>query len=115
MPKKVPVHRPRTFGRPGDQRRQYDRTPQRAEANAFYWSPRWRKLSAQYKRENPLCVMCNAEGFIVAAEVTDHIIPRDVDPSLEWEWSNFRSLCHHHHNKVRAEQNAEKARRRPIG
>lgn len=52
---------------------------------------------------HPLCVMCEAEGRVTAADVVDHIVPlwdggQDID-------SNLQSLCQtpHHDAKSKAE------------
>ncbi len=56
----------------------------------FYNSQVWRKLSAQYKYANPLCVNFDECGGV--AEVTDHILPiRDGGGKLDW--NNLQSLC----------------------
>jgi 5-methylcytosine-specific restriction protein A len=56
----------------------------------FYNSAVWRKLSAQYKAANPLCVNFDECGGV--AEITDHIVPiRDGGDKLNWD--NLQSLC----------------------
>ena len=77
---------------------QRDYNKRKRTGQGFYNSPQWKKTAARYKRNNPLCVDCEANGKTVAVDVVDHIIPvkeggAEVDPD------NLQSLCHFHHNK----------------
>jgi 5-methylcytosine-specific restriction endonuclease McrA len=65
------------------------------ESRKVYRTNRWKEISKRNLRENPLCVMCKAEGKIVAATETDHIIPisKGGDP---WAKENLQSLCKPH-------------------
>lgn len=67
---------------------------------------KWQQARAQFLREHPLCVMCDADGRVEAATVVDHITPHRGDQSLFWRRSNWQSLCstHHSRDKQRAEQ-----------
>ena len=62
------------------------------------YNSRWRKARKKYLETHPLCVMCEAEGRFVKAEVVDHIIPHRGDPELFWDQSNWQPLCKHHHD-----------------
>jgi 5-methylcytosine-specific restriction protein A len=70
----------------------------------FYLSPRWKHTRMIHLSRQPLCVMCEALGLLVAGQIVDHIIPRsqggaDCDPS------NLQTLCKRHHNiKTKREQ-----------
>ena len=67
---------------------------------------RWQRLSRAYRRRNPLCVLCRAEGYVVAAREVDHIIARR-DGGAVWDERNLQSLCRTHHMlKTRGEQGA---------
>lgn len=59
---------------------------------------RWHKARTAFLRENPLCVMCRAEGRTTEAQVVDHIVPHRGDEKLFWDRSNWQSLCKPHHN-----------------
>ena len=55
---------------------------------------RGRPLQRRNKRflqENPLCVMCEAEGRVSVAEEVDHIIPLFKGGADEWK--NLQGLC----------------------
>ena len=54
----------------------------------------WRKLRAMVLSEQPLCEMCERQGYTVLATDVDH---RDNNPSNN-ERSNLSSLCHSHHS-----------------
>ena len=101
MPDKIPSYRPPVSG---NTRASYEKSPERAERNAFYWSVRWRKLSASVRKAEPLCRLCVAEGRTEIAVCVDHIEPRDQRPDLAFERSNLRPLCQRHHGTVRADQ-----------
>lgn len=67
---------------------------------------KWQRARAQFLREHPLCVMCQAAGRVEAATVVDHITPHRGDQSLFWRRSNWQPLCatHHSRDKQRDEQ-----------
>lgn len=48
---------------------------EREQDNSWFYNDwRWRKFSARFKREHPLCEMkCKDLGIITASTVTDHI------------------------------------------
>lgn len=46
---------------------------------------------------HPLCVMCEAKGETVAAEIADHVIPHHGDYYLFW-FGELQSLCSPHHS-----------------
>ena len=60
---------------------------------------KWRKAREAYLRAHPLCVMCQAEGRVMAATVVDHIEPHRGDQALFWRRSNWQALCATHHSK----------------
>lgn len=68
---------------------------------------RWQKYSAQYRVNNPLCVMCLKVGKLIPAQCVDHIIAvESKDDPLFWDASNHQSLCNTCHNiKSEAEGN----------
>lgn len=90
---------PDKMPRPWLPRRQENREAKRIslrERDPFYHTSRWKKESAAFRDQNPLCAICLQEGRTQPAEVTDHIIPKDrcQDP---WDRSNWQSLCKRHH------------------
>lgn len=62
------------------------------QRDGFYHKNAWTVASRIFREENPLCVECRKVGRLVAATVTDHIIPKDIcqDP---WDQSNWQPLC----------------------
>jgi 5-methylcytosine-specific restriction protein A len=46
----------------------------------------------QYKRCNPICVLCEAQGRVSPTTVTDHIEPINQGGSV-YEWDNLQALC----------------------
>ena len=59
---------------------------------------RWQQISRLYLRSNPLCVMCQSEGQVAAAQVVDHIEPHRGDMELFWDEGNWQALCKSHHD-----------------
>ena len=64
----------------------------------FYHNARWTRESRIFRIANPLCELCYKKGIIVASEVTDHKIPKDLceDP---WDKTNWMALCNKCHAK----------------
>ena len=62
------------------------------------YNARWQKARATYLRSHPMCVMHEARGLLVAAEVVDHIVPHKGDSNLFWDQTNWQSLCKHCHD-----------------
>lgn len=67
-----------------------------SSSRGYGWE--WQIARKAWLRQHPLCVMCKAEGRIVAASVVDHIVPHRGDKELFWDKSNWQSLCAMHHN-----------------
>ena len=73
---------------------------QRGTATQRGYDSRWAEYSRLYRKEHPLCVMCEAEGRIVVSEVVDHIkAVTGPDDPLFWEPSNHQALCLFHHSQ----------------
>lgn len=70
----------------------------------FYQSRTWRKASCLYRLNHPVCEDCLEEGLIRKADVVDHIIEIKDDWTKRLDESNFRSLCHAHHNSKTANE-----------
>ena len=94
------ANRPEKKNRPWQiQRIQHERVIDMAW---FYNSRRWRKFSKQYKKDNPLCIACDAEGVATPSTVTDHLV-RYVDNGQgfnldELNYKDFQPLCDSCHN-----------------
>lgn len=87
------------------QRIKYDK--ERGTAASRGYNYRWSKYSEQYRKDHPLCVMCEAKGKVVLTECVDHIIAvNGPDDPLFWEPTNHQGLCNTCHNiKSEAEGN----------
>lgn len=73
----------------------------------FYHRKRWRKLSALYRKSNPVCVQCAKQGRTVPADVVDHITPI-LDGGDPYDEDNLQSLCNSCHNSKTAKENARR-------
>ena len=60
---------------------------------------KWRAARKAHLAEHRECVTCGDP-----ANVVDHVIPIETDPSLQWEPSNWQSLCTTCHNRKTAKQ-----------
>lgn len=69
----------------------------------FYNSSLWRRTSKSHRQEEPLCRAHMANGFVVGADVTDHIHALR-DGGHPFDESNLQSLCHPCHNKKRRQE-----------
>lgn len=81
----------------------YDKERGTATQRGYNYS--WSKYSKQFRKENPLCVMCEKEGIVTLADCVDHIVPvsGQEDP-LFWQASNHQSLCHSCHSVKTAKE-----------
>jgi 5-methylcytosine-specific restriction protein A len=55
----------------------------------------WRRVRQHKLNVQPICEVCEAQGFITRAIEVDHVIPRAEGGTDEFE--NLRSICHHCH------------------
>jgi 5-methylcytosine-specific restriction endonuclease McrA len=62
---------------------------------------RWQQARAAHLAEHPLCVMCQSEGHVTAADVVDHETPHRGDAQLFWDRSQWQSLCKRHHDSAK--------------
>ena len=69
----------------------------------FYNSWKWRKLAKAYKVKYPLCVMCNANGYVTAVRVVDHIVRINAG-GAPYDDANLQSLCEKCHNSKSAKE-----------
>jgi 5-methylcytosine-specific restriction endonuclease McrA len=56
---------------------------------------------AVFKTQHPLCLGCEAVGWVSPTEVTDHVIPAKGDYELLWNQANWQPACRWHHNSVK--------------
>jgi 5-methylcytosine-specific restriction endonuclease McrA len=56
---------------------------------AWVWAdPRWKKIRARRRKEEPNCRRCSAPACIV-----DHVRPHRGDEALAFDYENTQSLC----------------------
>jgi 5-methylcytosine-specific restriction protein A len=77
---------------PGSWRTQNQTSTQRGYGYA------WQKARAEHLYNNPVCVMCDAEGIVRIATVVDHIDPHRGNMDVFWDMARWRSLCKPHHD-----------------
>jgi len=65
---------------------------------------RWLKAAAVFKKENPLCVICEKEGVYTPVYCVDHIVPHKGDMELFWDKSNWQSCCKTCHDRKTAKE-----------
>jgi 5-methylcytosine-specific restriction protein A len=73
------------------EQQEYDRLRGHPASRGYNYA--WRKASREYLARNPLCAKCLERNRVVAATVTDHIIPHKGDPGLFWDPGNWQALC----------------------
>ena len=64
----------------------------------FYGKAVWKKLSKNYKINNPLCKMCEERGIVRVGKYVDHIIPIQIDYELRLDVENLQCLCQKCHS-----------------
>lgn len=82
------------------QQRQIDAN--RPNAHQRGYNHRWRKASAAYMQDHPLCEECERKGRVTAAQCVDHKIPHRGDEQLFWDSGNWQSLCQRCHARKTA-------------
>jgi 5-methylcytosine-specific restriction protein A len=51
-----------------------------------------------YLSDHPICEQCESFGHVANADVVDHIVSIEDDPSRRLDPTNFRALCKSHHD-----------------
>jgi len=64
----------------------------------------WRQARRVFLMEHPLCVACERNGRLTAAQVVDHREPHQGDQERFWNRSNWQPLCVRCHNAKTASQ-----------
>ena len=77
---------------------------QRGSSTQQGYGARWRRARLAWLSEHPLCVMCLAEGRVVAANTVDHITPHKGDTEKFWRQNNWQSLCSSCHSRKTASE-----------
>lgn len=58
----------------------------------LYAQAAWQKIRARQLSKQPLCMKCQYEGKVTAAEHVDHVFPHRRDP-IKFKVNLFQSLC----------------------
>ena len=74
-------------------------------ANAFYWSPQWRKCRKDFiSYRRGLCERCLSKGLIVPGVHVHHkerLTPENINrPEVTLNWSNLELLCEKCHEEI---------------
>lgn len=68
---------------------------------------KWQKARERFLKKNPLCVYCQRDDRVTAANVVDHIVPHRGDQKLFWRESNWQALCSSCHSSVKQREEQE--------
>jgi len=75
---------------------------QRDPRTKQWYGKDWRRVSAAYRRRNPLCEMCKAAGRLRPAEEVHHMVPL-ADGGTHGE-GNLQALCKRCHSAITARE-----------
>lgn len=89
----------------------HDRKENEGKYFKFYRSKSWRKASELYRLKYPCCEDCLDEKTIKKADVVDHVVELRDDWSKRLDETNYRSLCHFHHNRKSARERQRRNRK----
>ncbi|KAB2730721.1 HNH endonuclease [Brucella intermedia] len=99
MASKPKSFRPSHLGTVQQSQRDYE--ARRGSARERGYTARWDRAAAAFKRDNPLCIGCEAVDRVELASVVDHIIPHKGDDALFWDQANWQPCCTKHHDIVK--------------
>src|SRR5690242_18905492 len=80
----------------------------RPTADGRGYNYRWQQARLRFLQHNPLCVMCERDGLVTAADVVDHVTPHRGDQALFWDEANWQALCAHHHSSDKQREEKSK-------
>lgn len=72
---------------------------------------KWQRYRLKFLERNVLCVMCQAQGKVTAANVVDHIVDHRGNQDLFWDKANHQALCTPCHSAKTAAEGVGTARR----
>ncbi|WP_433588228.1 HNH endonuclease [Pseudomonas koreensis] len=76
-------------------------------ANQRGYNYEWQQARLVHLNDNPLCVYCEREGRVTAANTVDHKIPHRGDMVLFWDRTNWMSLCAPCHSSKKQREEAQ--------
>ena len=62
---------------------------------------KWQQARKRYLQAHPLCVFCQQQGRVTAADVVDHIVPHQGNDNLFWDTNNWQPLCASCHSSTK--------------
>ena len=103
MPSLPGMHRPAHLPARKAEARQREQAfdGRRGSSSERGYNHRWAKAADGHRRHHPLCVGCEAVGWVAAAELVDHTVPHRGDTVLFWDKTNWQSSCRPHHDVVK--------------
>lgn len=101
MPMKPRSYRPMPSAGKPTRKPDYRGTPSQRGYDAT-----WAKFSKWYRREHPLCVICERKGYTTPAEHVDHIVPLEHGGE-KYDEDNLQSLCVACHNAKTARERGQ--------
>lgn len=75
-----------------------------SKQDPFYTNPQWSSFSKQYRKENPMCVVCKKTTINGTGHATDHII-REKRGGHPLDRRNMQTLCNSCHRKKTNKEN----------
>ena len=72
---------------------QKDKPRTDADAVKIRTGRKWRRLSAQIKRERPLCQRCEEMGKLTPSAEVHHVVKIRTNSNLAFDPDNLRALC----------------------
>src|SRR5690554_8139509 len=61
-----------------------------AESEKLYGQQKWRKLSIAFRKRNPLCSECDADGLVGSDDLVDDMQPAKSRLDIFFEWLHHR-------------------------
>jgi 5-methylcytosine-specific restriction protein A len=73
----------------------------RGSARARGYTSQWDRASLLFRQAHPLCLGCEAVGYVAASEVVDHVVPHKGNQVRFWDQSLWQPACRFHHDVVK--------------
>lgn len=67
---------------------------------SMYNTKRWKNISQYKKNINPICEMCEEEGFVIRGELVHHIKDGEKFKNIFYNLDNLKTLCKSCHNII---------------
>ena len=70
------------------------------------YTTRWDKAAANFRRQHPYCLGCQAIGRVMPTELVDHVEPHKGDQSKFWNTALWQPSCRWHHDVIKKQLEA---------